>query len=79
MLQELKDCNKDVEVSGIQASLVTDGDYMHWKGVINGPQGTAYEGGKFQIDIVLPNDYPFVPPKVHKSAIICPHALSSKA
>ena len=44
--------------------LVCDDDLLHWKGQILGPVGTPYEGGKFAIDIVLPGDYPFVPPKV---------------
>ena len=37
---------------------------MHWKGTLKGPTGTPYEGGIFKIDIQLPADYPFVPPKV---------------
>lgn len=33
-----------------------------WRGVIPGPEGSVYEGGVFQVEIVLPNDYPFVIP-----------------
>ena len=66
--QELKDTNKDTETSGIRAILVDESNKLHWKGEIRGPQGTAYEGGKFAVDIVLPNDYPFVPPKVRAAA-----------
>lgn len=62
--QELKECNKDPETSGLHVQLVCDDDLLHWKGQILGPVGTPYEGGKFAIDIVLPGDYPFVPPKV---------------
>ena len=39
---------------------------MHWKGTLKGPTGTPYEGGVFKIDIQLPADYPFVPPKVRR-------------
>ena len=39
-------------------------DLFHWKGIIKGPPDTVYEGGKFLIDIVIPEEYPYVPPKV---------------
>ena len=61
LLQELKECGKD---SVVKVSLVSDADLLHWKGHIKGPEGTPYEGGEFCIDINLPADYPFVPPKV---------------
>ena len=41
-----------------------EANLMHWKGTLKGPKGTPYEGGVFKIDIQLPADYPFVPPKV---------------
>ena len=39
-------------------------DLYHWKAVIAGPPDTPYEGGKYQIDIEIPNEYPYQPPKV---------------
>ncbi|KAJ2919357.1 hypothetical protein MD484_g1057, partial [Candolleomyces efflorescens] len=39
-------------------------DNMHiWRGSIPGPEGSVYEGGVFQVEITLPNDYPFSAPK----------------
>ncbi|KAF9473379.1 hypothetical protein BDN70DRAFT_885893 [Pholiota conissans] len=35
-----------------------------WKGSIPGPEGSLYEGGVFDVEIVLPPDYPFSAPKV---------------
>ena len=48
----------------MHVELVSDSNLLHWKGQIKGPEGTPYEGGTFVVDIVLPGDYPFVPPKV---------------
>lgn len=31
---------------------------------IAGPEGTAYEGGMFNAELYLPDEYPMVPPKV---------------
>ena len=62
--QELRDCQKDKETSGLEVSVPDEANLMHWKGTLKGPTGTPYEGGIFKIDIQLPADYPFVPPKV---------------
>jgi ubiquitin-conjugating enzyme (huntingtin interacting protein 2) len=44
--------------------------------MIKGPVGTPYEGGIFKVDIQLPSDYPFVPPKVRTG---CEEAVGVKA
>lgn len=37
---------------------------FEWTGNIEGPPDSVYAGGKFLIDIKIPIDYPFSPPKV---------------
>ena len=40
-------------------------DIFHWTGSMMGPEGSPYQGGIFDFDIVLPRapgDYPFHPP-----------------
>ena len=37
---------------------------FEWTGHIDGPPDSVYAGGKFLIDIKIPTDYPFSPPKV---------------
>lgn len=32
-----------------------------WKAVFPGPEGSPYEGGMFEVDIRIPEDYPYVP------------------
>ncbi|KAK3820994.1 MAG: ubiquitin conjugating enzyme-like protein [Benniella sp.] len=61
--KEITECQRD-EASHIFLQLVDEGDIMHLKGRFPGPPGTPYEGGMFQVDIVLPDNYPFQPPKV---------------
>uniref|UniRef100_A0A1A9WGU4 UBC core domain-containing protein n=1 Tax=Glossina brevipalpis TaxID=37001 RepID=A0A1A9WGU4_9MUSC len=34
------------------------------RGEITGPMGTPYEGGKFQLEIKVPERYPFAPPSM---------------
>lgn len=63
LLKELQEVGKD-DSSGVKARPVTEGNLRHLKGTIQGPQGTCYEGGVFEIDIVIPNNYPFEPPKM---------------
>jgi len=43
---------------------LVDSNLRHWKGAIKGPLGTPYEGGYFEVDIVITDDYPFAPPKM---------------
>jgi len=48
----------------ISVRLKNQGDFSHWKACIQGPDDTPYAGGRFTIDIVIPGQYPFCPPKM---------------
>lgn len=47
----------------IKIELMKD-SWTELRGEIAGPPDTPYEGGKFQLEIVVPETYPFNPPKV---------------
>ena len=57
-------CVHQVAACNIKVELVND-TYTHLKGEIMGPPDTPYEGGMFQLEIKIPETYPFNPPKVH--------------
>lgn len=47
----------------IKVELVSD-NFTELRGEIAGPPDTAYEGGKFKLEIKIPETYPFNPPQV---------------
>jgi len=63
--REFKEAIKSEEVAkcAIKVQLVND-NYMELRGEIAGPPDTPYEGGNFELEIKVPETYPFNPPKV---------------
>lgn len=60
---ELKEFEKLAAGAPVTASPV-EGDLTHWKATLQGPEDTPYHGGVFEIDIKIPAEYPFTPPKM---------------
>ena len=61
--KELKEVGKD-DSSGVKAKPVSEQNMTHLRATVQGPQGTPYEGGVFEVDIQIPKQYPFEPPKM---------------
>ncbi|ETO29102.1 Ubiquitin-conjugating enzyme family protein [Reticulomyxa filosa] len=61
--KELQDFQKKKkDGAGVEAEIVGK-DMQHWIGRLVGPKDTPYEGGIFTVDIQIPDQYPFSPPK----------------
>ncbi len=48
----------------VSAQPASDANLFKWKASIVGPAGSPYAGGRFFLDVDVPADYPFAPPKV---------------
>ena len=48
---------------GITA-VVNNDNYRHLSVVMFGPKDTAYEKGKFNLEVYFPPEYPMVPPRI---------------
>ncbi|KAJ6624394.1 ubiquitin-conjugating enzyme/RWD-like protein [Mycena sp. CBHHK59/15] len=60
--KEIADCKND-KTSNIRIDLV-DSSPFHLRGSFPGPEDTPYQGGHFEVDIVIPESYPFQPVKM---------------
>lgn len=61
ILKELEDVKNDKQAS-ITLKLAEEDNLSHLIGTFIGPPDTPYAGGKFVVDIKIPNEYPFKPP-----------------
>ncbi|TRM62111.1 ubiquitin-conjugating enzyme/RWD-like protein [Schizophyllum amplum] len=55
--KEIADCKND-KTSNVKIELIDESPF-HLKGSFPGPEGTPYEGGHFEVDIRIPETYPF--------------------
>ncbi|KJP87248.1 hypothetical protein AK88_03045, partial [Plasmodium fragile] len=71
---------KDIENENVQEidAHVKDSNISEWVGFIKGPAGTPYEDGHFILDITIPNDYPYNPPKIKFNTKIWHPNISSQ-
>src|SRR6266542_5717159 len=61
LLQEYKALTNNPP-EGITAGPVSEDDLLYWEALIQGPEGTPFEGGVFPAELKFPKDYPLAPP-----------------
>jgi ubiquitin-protein ligase len=62
--KDFKDFKNEVKnLDGVDVELVNN-NIRHWHAYLIGPKDTPYEDGKFKLDLIFKDDYPFVAPKV---------------
>ena len=61
--EDLLKLSESASEFGVSGQMVGN-DMTHWKGHIKGPHDTPYTGGHFIVDIKIPPDYPYKPPKM---------------
>ncbi|TYJ53401.1 hypothetical protein B9479_005948 [Cryptococcus floricola] len=72
LMKEYRDLTADPLQDTITAGPVSEDNMLEWEALIQGPEGTPYEGGVFAAKLVFPSDYPlnpftmtFDPPLLH--------------
>jgi len=74
VLKELRDIEADPPM-GCIAGPASDDDIMKWNVTMEGPSDTPYVGGVFFLEIHIPMDYPFKPPKMRFTTKIYHHNI----
>eukprot|EP00735_Rhodelphis_limneticus_P006585 TRINITY_DN19005_c0_g1::TRINITY_DN19005_c0_g1_i1::g.21589::m.21589 TRINITY_DN19005_c0_g1::TRINITY_DN19005_c0_g1_i1::g.21589 ORF type:complete len:195 (+),score=13.12,sp/Q9FI61/UBC27_ARATH/55.79/2e-68,UQ_con/PF00179.21/1.8e-44,UBA/PF00627.26/1.5e+04,UBA/PF00627.26/2.2e-07,Prok-E2_B/PF14461.1/7.5e-07,RWD/PF05773.17/0.0051 TRINITY_DN19005_c0_g1_i1:85-669(+) len=64
VLRDLKEAAEEASTSQVSCRALSEGRLDNLEGRLEGPKDTPYEGGTFVLDIIIPENYPFDPPKV---------------
>lgn len=61
--RKIRDSQKKNLIPGISAK-PNENDVKEWTAIVEGPEGTLWEGGKFKLSLSFTDSYPNSPPKV---------------
>ncbi|KAK1674936.1 ubiquitin-conjugating enzyme [Colletotrichum godetiae] len=62
--KELMDIRNDKDNSGVFAQPINEANLLHLKGSFPAPPDTPYAGGLYEVDIKIPDSYPFKSPTI---------------
>lgn len=65
-------------IPGVTTDIIND-NLSTWRATIEGPAGSPYAGGKFNLQIVFPENYPFKAPAVSALPLLSNQDLSTGA
>ncbi|AAW43544.1 hypothetical protein CNBE3020 [Cryptococcus deneoformans B-3501A] len=82
LMKEYRDLTADPLQDTITAGPVSEDNMLEWEALIQGPEGTPYEGGVFAARLVFPSDYPLNPftmtfdppllhPNIYPNGLVC--------
>ncbi|PUU74545.1 ubiquitin-conjugating enzyme/RWD-like protein [Tuber borchii] len=71
IMNELVNYRKEPNPALESLGPVSEDDLFHWAAVLKGAEGTAYEGGRWKIDIKIPENYPHKAPEMKFVTSIC--------
>ena len=64
LTKELRECKRSEESSGVTVEALESSSLNHLRATMQGPSDSVFEGGVFVLDVQIPEEYPFEPPKV---------------
>lgn len=76
--KELADIQADRDNSGVYAALNDGVSMRKLTGTFPGPPGSPYAGGTFEVDIEIPDNYPFHSPNMRLKTKIWHPNISSQ-
>ncbi|PPJ55063.1 hypothetical protein CBER1_01541 [Cercospora berteroae] len=71
LIKELDAYNREPSAALTHLAPVSDDDVFRLAAVLRGPEGTAYEGGQWNLLITIPSSYPNTPPEIRFQTPIC--------
>lgn len=82
LMKEYRELTADPLQDSITAGPVSEDNMLEWEALIQGPEGTPYEGGIFAAKLVFPPDYPMNPftmtfdppllhPNIYPNGVVC--------